>query len=194
MLRELELLPAWQLREPMKEKVAAITDVGRVETRLVGFQPDLQVQLLEGIVKTSAPITIKPQILTLMVSESGEYLFVLPNATMRMEETQLLQNIYQAMRIKVKVAELSENIADIIQTNQVKLLIAMGEATAQGLLNSTENLENLRGKLHTFLNIKLVVTYDVSHLLQNLRDKAKAWDDLCLAMQHLNSISIGPQI
>ncbi|NOS98969.1 MAG: uracil-DNA glycosylase, partial [Methylotenera sp.] len=32
---------------------------------------------------------------------------------------------------------------------------------------------------------KLVATYDAGHLVVNVQDKAKAWRDLCMAMQAL---------
>jgi hypothetical protein len=39
----------------------------------------------------------------------------------------------------------------------------------------------LRGKVHTYQGVPLVVTYHPAYLLRNLPDKARAWDDLCLA-------------
>lgn len=191
MLRELELLPAWQLRTPAPEMAV---EIGRVSTRQdVGLKPDLQVESVAEIVEIPVqiltPVAISPPTFAHIASENGEYLFVLPSAIMSAEESQLFQNICKAMRINVKAAVTSESMAEIMLANQTKLVIAMGEATAQVLLQSTESLDNLREKLHILSEIKpepkLVATYDAGHLLVNVQDKAKAWRDLCMAMQAL---------
>ena len=80
----------------------------------------------------------------------------------------------------------SSNIVQLMNTHQPKLLITMGESTAQAILQSSESLPNLRGKLHQFQNLPLVATYDLAHLLQVSADKAQAWDDFCLAMHSLH--------
>jgi DNA polymerase len=41
----------------------------------------------------------------------------------------------------------------------------------------------LRGRVHRYQGVPLVVTYHPSYLLRSLPEKAKAWDDLCLAAQ-----------
>lgn len=50
------------------------------------------------------------------------------------------------------------------------------------LLQSTEPLGKLRGQVHALHGVQAVVTYDAPYLLRTWADKAKAWDDLCLAM------------
>ena len=93
-----------------------------------------------------------------------------------------------AMRIEAKPAETSSNIADVINTTQPKLLIAMGEATVQAMLQSAETLSSFRGIVQQFEGVALVATYGLGHLLQVLPDKAEAWEDLCLAMQTLQTL------
>jgi DNA polymerase len=39
----------------------------------------------------------------------------------------------------------------------------------------------LRGRVHRYHGVPLVVTYHPAYLLRNLPDKARAWEDLCLA-------------
>ncbi len=186
MLRELELLPVWQLRTPLPARLEQV-DV-KITAEIVKITPP-----------TEAPVIAEPPIFSYIASEDGLYLLVLENVALSADEAQLLQNICQAMRIKTKAAVTSANTADIVQTNQTRLVIAMGEAAAQGVLQSADSLDNLRGKLHVLAgvkpevkaevkaDVKIVATYDVGHLLQNLPDKAKTWDDLCLAMQALQS-------
>ena len=36
--------------------------------------------------------------------------------------------------------------------------------------------------MHRYQGVPLIVTYHPAYLLRNPLDKAKAWDDLCLAM------------
>jgi DNA polymerase len=49
------------------------------------------------------------------------------------------------------------------------------------LLRTDEPIGRLRGKVHQYQGVPLVVTYHPAYLLRNLPDKAKAWEDLCLA-------------
>jgi DNA polymerase len=51
----------------------------------------------------------------------------------------------------------------------------------QALLRSSEPIGRLRGRVHAYQGVPLVVTYHPAYLLRNLPDKARAWDDLCLA-------------
>jgi DNA polymerase len=64
---------------------------------------------------------------------------------------------------------------------QPRVILAMGRFAVQALLRSTEPIGRLRGRVHTYEGVPLVVTYHPAYLLRNLPDKAKAWDDLCLA-------------
>ena len=43
----------------------------------------------------------------------------------------------------------------------------------------------LRGRAHQYNGVPVVVTYHPAYLLRNLPDKAKAWADLCLALDVL---------
>jgi uracil-DNA glycosylase family 4 len=63
-----------------------------------------------------------------------------------------------------------------------KIILAMGRFAVQALLRSDEPVGRLRGRMHRYEGVPLVVTYHPAYLLRNLDDKAKAWDDLCLAM------------
>ncbi len=64
---------------------------------------------------------------------------------------------------------------------QPRVILAMGRFAVQALLRSSEPIGRLRGRVHTYEGVPLVVTYHPAYLLRNLPDKAKAWDDLCLA-------------
>lgn len=64
-----------------------------------------------------------------------------------------------------------------------KVIVVMGRFAIQSVLQSTEPLGKLRGQVHSYQGVPVVVTYHPDTLLRNLPDKAKAWADLVLAMQ-----------
>jgi DNA polymerase len=70
-----------------------------------------------------------------------------------------------------------------VQLVQPKIILAMGAFAVHSLLRSTEPVGKLRGRAHRYQGVPLIVTYHPAYLLRNLVDKAKAWDDLCLAVE-----------
>jgi DNA polymerase len=76
-----------------------------------------------------------------------------------------------------------------VQLVQPKIILAMGAYAVQSLLRSTEPVGKLRGRVHRYQGVPLIVTYHPAYLLRNLVDKAKAWDDLCLAVETLHESS-----
>ena len=66
---------------------------------------------------------------------------------------------------------------------QPRLILAMGRFAVQSLLKSSEPIGRLRGRVHDYHGVPLVVTYHPAYLLRNPADKALAWDDLCLARE-----------
>ncbi len=66
---------------------------------------------------------------------------------------------------------------------QPKIIIAMGRFAVQALLQTTEPLGKLRGQIHRYRGVPVVVTYHPAYLLRNPADKAKAWLDLLLALK-----------
>jgi DNA polymerase len=69
-----------------------------------------------------------------------------------------------------------------------RLIIALGKTAASNLLHTDASISSMRGRLHTFQGIPLLVTYHPAYLLRNLPDKAKAWEDLCLARDTMASL------
>ena len=70
---------------------------------------------------------------------------------------------------------------------QPKIILAMGRFAVQSLLQTTEPIGRLRGRVHHYQGVPVVVTYHPAYLLRNPPDKAKAWADLCLALQTVQS-------
>ncbi len=79
-------------------------------------------------------------------------------------------------------ADLSTALADLLASVQPDVVLVMGRLAAQALLQSSEPFGKLRGQVHQLQGIKTIVTHDAAYLLRSPADKAKAWDDLCLAM------------
>jgi DNA polymerase len=66
-----------------------------------------------------------------------------------------------------------------------KLILALGKSAATTLLDNDATVASLRGRLHRYQGVPLVVTYHPAYLLRNLPDKAKAWEDLLFARRTL---------
>lgn len=91
---------------------------------------------------------------------------------------------------------------------QPKLIVALGKTAATALLrmDGVKNtahpssipsemqgrettLANLRGTLHDYHGIPLIVTYHPAYLLRRPPEKTKAWQDLCLATEVSHRLS-----
>ncbi len=77
---------------------------------------------------------------------------------------------------------LSAALSALVARAQPDVVLVMGRLAAQALLQSSEPFGKLRGQVHSLHGTKTVLTYDATYLLRSPADKAKAWDDLCLAM------------
>ncbi|SEA39853.1 uracil-DNA glycosylase [Paraburkholderia sartisoli] len=62
-----------------------------------------------------------------------------------------------------------------------KVIVALGRFAAQSLLKTQASISSLRGRVHEYEGVPVIVTYHPAYLLRSLPDKAKAWADLCLA-------------
>jgi len=82
-----------------------------------------------------------------------------------------------------EVAQCEPYLARQVALVQPKIIIAMGRFAVQSLLRSDEPIGRLRGRIHRFEGVPVVVTYHPAYLLRTPTDKAKAWADLCLAME-----------
>ena len=74
---------------------------------------------------------------------------------------------------------------------QPRALFAVGRISAQWLLQTDTPIGRLRGRVLSYgeRGIPLVVTYHPAYLLRNLPDKARAWEDLCFAVDTLEGLA-----
>jgi len=76
-----------------------------------------------------------------------------------------------------------------IELIQPKLIVTLGRIASEALLEREATIASLRGKVHAYQGIPLIVTYHPAYLLRTLQDKARAWEDLCLAKQTMQDLS-----
>jgi uracil-DNA glycosylase len=235
MLRELELLPAWRLREQPAAAVelppaglpveSAPTHVANPSAACAPVAQLGWAELKQAVAVCEACSLAQTRTQTVfgVGDENAEWLFVgeAPGA----EEDkrgepfvgaagQLLDNMLAAIRLKrgdnVYIANVlkcrppqnrdphGEEVAkcDPFLKRQVELIkptliVALGKFAAQSLLGGDESIAALRGKLHDYNGVPVVVTYHPAYLLRSMQDKAKAWEDLCFARATMKRLQSG---
>lgn len=78
-------------------------------------------------------------------------------------------------------------LARQIELLKPRVVLAMGLQAARRLTGLAEPLGRLRGRVHLWRDLPVVVTYHPAYLLRSPADKAGAWDDLCLARKTAHS-------
>ncbi|MFN3605316.1 MAG: uracil-DNA glycosylase [Leptonema sp. (in: bacteria)] len=76
-----------------------------------------------------------------------------------------------------------------IELIQPKMIVALGNPASQFLLNSKVGITKLRGRIYSYKNIPVVVTYHPSYVLRNGGDqsplKKDVWEDIKLVLSTL---------
>jgi DNA polymerase len=73
-----------------------------------------------------------------------------------------------------------------IELVEPRALVALGATAAEAMLRVKKSLTELRGRVHSFRGIPLVVTYHPAALLRNPNWKKPTWDDIRIARQLLD--------
>ena len=87
-----------------------------------------------------------------------------------------------------EVGQCTPHLLRQLELIKPKLILAMGRFAVQALLNTEASIASLRGRLHRYQGVPLIVTYHPAYLLRNLPDKAKAWEDLCFARRSIAAL------
>ena len=116
------------------------------------------------------------------------------------------RNVYIANVIKCRppgnrnpeaseVAQCEPYLRRQIELLQPRIILAMGRFAVNSLLQASVPdvhklpLGKLRGQVHSYpsagRSVPVIATYHPAYLLRNLPEKAKAWADLCLALEVL---------
>ena len=206
MLRELELLPAWRLNAPLETKQEAAPSEAPIAPQIEQqIETEIVVEVKEVLsqeIETQTPAV--PDVANMDWAELKQYVVgagdqnadwvFVGDVPADGDASVLLDKMLIAIQLQrgknVYLTQLAEPayFKRQVALIQPKLIVAFGEKAAQSLLGSNESLDALRGKVHHYENVALIASYAPSHLLQHTQDKAKAWADLCLARDAMQSM------
>ena len=85
--------------------------------------------------------------------------------------------------LPAEVVQCEPYLARQVALLKPRLILAMGRFAVQALLKTNEPIGKLRGQVHQYQGVPVIVTYHPAYLLRTPADKAKAWADLCLALE-----------
>ena len=121
-------------------------------------------------------------------------------AAIQAEQQTLLANMLRAVGVTLDAAPAAgsachwrlgssgtDDLAAVLARVRPRCVLALGRAPAQALLEIDEPLGRLRGKVHVWRGLPVVVTFPLAYLLRNPEEKGKAWADLCLAAGALDT-------
>jgi DNA polymerase len=109
------------------------------------------------------------------------------------------QNVYIANVVKcrppnnrnpepLEVVQCEPYLHRQIEQIRPKLIIALGKVAAVNLLKREATVASMRGKIHEYRGTPMIVTYHPAYLLRSLPEKAKAWEDLCFAVDTMRGL------
>jgi uracil-DNA glycosylase family 4 len=204
MLAEMGLSPIWRLRKPadakekiwieLKKAVPACTacDLHKGRTQTVfGVGDEHADWLLVG----EAPGAEEDRLGEPFVGQAGRLL----DSMLAAIGLSRGENVYIANVLKCRppgnrnpqpeeVAKCSRHLQKQIELIEPKLIVAMGRFAAQALLGTDATIASLRGRVHRYAGVPLIVTYHPAYLLRTLQDKSKAWEDLLFARKTMTGI------
>jgi uracil-DNA glycosylase family 4 len=194
-LAEMGIAPVWRLRSkkpvtewiPLKTAVSGCTKCALSKTRtqtVFGVGDENADWMLIG----EAPGAEEDRLGDPFVGQAGKLLDNMLAAIGLSRQ----QNVYIANVLKCRppgnrnpapeeVAQCTPHLLKQIELIKPKLILAMGRFAAQTLLDSDASIASLRGRVHRYAGVPLIVTYHPAYLLRTLEDKAKAWEDLVFA-------------
>jgi DNA polymerase III psi subunit len=88
----------------------------------------------------------------------------------------------------VRLASINSLINKEILQGEARLVLVLGQSAAHSLLATAAGIEALRGQVHRYQDLPLIVTYHPEDLLRSPMDKAKAWEDLLLARRTMRAL------
>lgn len=72
------------------------------------------------------------------------------------------------------------------------LIVALGKVAAAALTGTEQPVGAMRGRVHRYRGIAMVVTYHPAYLLRSPVEKARAWEDLLFARRKLRELASAP--
>jgi len=126
------------------------------------------------------------------VGRAGQLLNAMLHAIKLSRETVYIANILKCRPpnnrdpLPFEVACCTPYLKRQIELLKPKLIVAVGRIAAQFLLDTKETLGKIRGKMHAYQGIPLLITYHPAYLLRSPREKAKAYEDFMKIRQALD--------
>jgi uracil-DNA glycosylase len=164
-LRELELLPVWRPRAEI------------AEPQTLAPATQATAPFIETLPMVEVSSVLQPTYQVAMSADQTWGFVWLAEPALSQDAKLLFNNICLALNI----TKTSQSLLDDRATFLPKTCVIFGEATAQSWLKTSDNLVNLRGKLHLANHLQIVVTHHPHDLLITPVLKREAWQDLCLA-------------
>ena len=206
-LAEMGLAPVWRLRKKqaapgwmaLKSAVAACTKCALHQTRtqtVFGVGDENAQWMLIG----EAPGAEEDRLGDPFVGQAGK---LLDNMLASINLSRA-SNVYIANVLKCRppgnrnpapqeVEKCTPHLLQQIELVRPKLILALGRFAAQTLLASGASIASLRGRVHRYAGVPLIVTYHPAYLLRTLEDKAKAWEDLVFARKTMQDLTVRAQ-
>jgi uracil-DNA glycosylase family 4 len=206
-LAEMGLAPIWRLRKreavaikpaggwlELKQAVSGCTQCGLHKSRtqtVFGVGDENADWMLIG----EAPGAEEDRLGDPFVGQAGKLL----DSMLAAIDLHRARNVYIANVLKCRppgnrnpepgeVAKCTPHLLRQIELVKPKLILAMGRFAAQTLLDTDASIASLRGKVHRYAGVPLIVTYHPAYLLRTLPDKAKAWADLVFARKTMETL------
>jgi len=193
-LRELELLPVWQLKAPLPNapQMPALTPV---DTRVIEKAPPLPSSVIEPVPLDNTDVEVTATATTpfrLLISDNASIAFALDSNSGDAQDVEtLLSNILKAININCSI-DIAEATTAMLAEHGVKVVVVMGEVAAHSFMGQLQTIDDWRSAQSAtpvyYQSLPVVVTYHPAFLLKNTVYKAKAWVDLCTAKRMLQGL------
>ncbi|MEK8044746.1 uracil-DNA glycosylase [Ideonella margarita] len=91
-----------------------------------------------------------------------------------------------------EVAQCHPYLARQLALVKPRVIIAMGRVAARQLLGVDEPLGKLRGQVHQWQGVPVVVSIELQMLMRQIPERPRAWADFCLAAEALAGQPVRP--
>ena len=208
-LRELELLPVWQLKGQLPSIKSSIQNVTALTPESETFvepsppvspqfepviEPVIEPAPLDNQREEDVVVATPAEPFRLLINDDATVAFVLDSAiesSNAQDIETLLSNMLKAINMKCHIDIPNANV-DTLNEQAIKLVMVMGESAANSLLGQLQAIDDWRSAQSTapifYQNLPVIVTYHPAFLLSNTTYKAKAWADLCTAKRILQNL------
>ncbi|MFA6107708.1 MAG: uracil-DNA glycosylase [Candidatus Latescibacterota bacterium] len=89
-----------------------------------------------------------------------------------------------------EVAACESHLKRQVELVAPRLIVALGRVAAQVLLKTAEPMGRLRGSLHRYENVPVIVTYHPAALLRNPEWKRPTWEDIKWARREYDGVEL----